>query len=369
MSDGARTGRFAFTGGGTAGHVVPALPVARALRASGHTVLWIGSRSGLEARLVQGQVDGYHGIAAGKLRRYWSWQNLRDAFAVLAGILQALWLVPRLRLDAVFSKGGFVSFPVVFAAWVWRVPVVAHESDRSPGLANRLAYPFIQALCTNFPEVPTRFDGPVEHTGTPLRQQLLDGDAERGRAFLFPDVAADAPPLPLLLITGGSLGADRLNAAVADAIEPLCSRYRVAHVCGPGKVPAGNLPGGDLLANYRALEFVTDAWGDVLAAADLVVSRAGANALFELLELRKPTLFVPLSLAASRGDQIENAAYARDQGLAEVLSEAELTTDTLIAGIDTLAARAPQLRAALGQLERPDATQRIVTMLVNCAAL
>lgn len=364
MTASARPGRFAFTGGGTAGHVVPALPVARALRASGHEVIWIGSRSGLEARLVQGQVDGYHGIAAGKLRRYWSWQNLRDAFAVLAGIAQALWLVPRLRLDAVFSKGGFVSFPVVLAAWVWRVPVVAHESDRSPGLANRMAYPFIRALCTNFPEVPTRFAGPVEHTGTPLRQELLDGDAARGRAYAFPELGPGAPDLPMLLITGGSLGADRLNAVVAAALEPLCSRYRVVHICGPGKVPLGDLPAG-----YRALEFVSEAWGDVLAAADLVVSRAGANALFELLELGKPTLFVPLSLAASRGDQIENAAYARERGLAQVLSETEMDADSLVAAIDTLAAQAAELRAALAQLERPDATQRIVAMLVNCAAL
>lgn len=353
--------RFLFTGGGTAGHVVPALPVAQALRSAGHSVYWAGSRSGLEERLTADQVDGYHGLAAGKLRRYWSWQNLRDAFAVLLGIVQALRLVHRLQPDVVFSKGGFVSFPVVLAAWLKGIPVIAHESDRTAGLANRLAYPFLKGLCTNFPEAPPGFTGTVVHTGTPLRAALQVGDGEQGRAFLYP-ADASAGGFPVLLITGGSLGADALNSAVRDALPELLQRYRVAHVCGPGKCPPEPWAQG-----YRPLEFVGEAWGDVLAAADLVVSRAGANALFELLELGKPTLFVPLSRAASRGDQIENAAYAQALGLAQVRSEETLTGAVLAADVDALAAAAPQLRDALARLERPDACRLIVSMLLNCA--
>ncbi|MFK7913963.1 MAG: undecaprenyldiphospho-muramoylpentapeptide beta-N-acetylglucosaminyltransferase [Pseudomonadales bacterium] len=352
-----------ITGGGTAGHVVPALPVAQRLREQGHRVSWIGSQSGLEERLVAGAVDDYHGIAAGKLRRYWSWQNVKDAFAVVLGIFQALLKVRRLRPDVVFSKGGFVSFPVVLAAWIWRIPVIAHESDRSPGLANRLSYPFIAHLCTNFPESDTGFAGPVTYTGTPVRQALLEGNAERGRAFLFGAQHQDSPAAPVLLVTGGSLGADRLNAAVLEALPQLCQSWRVVHLCGPGKLPALAEP----IAGYRPFEYLSAEWGDVLAAADLVVSRAGANTLFELLALGKPHLLVPLSLAASRGDQIENADYAQAAGYSQVLQEQDLTAASLVAALTDLAADAAQRRERLAGFQRPDAAALISKLLLDVA--
>lgn len=352
-----------FTGGGTAGHVVPALPVAKALRERGHRISWIGSNSGLEQRLVSGAVDEYQGIAAGKLRRYWSWQNLKDAFAVLLGMLQALVKVGRLRPDVVFSKGGFVSFPVVLAAWVWRIPVIAHESDRSPGLANRLSYPFIAQLCTNFPESDTGFKGPVTYTGTPVRAALLSGSAERGRRFLFGAEAEQQLQPPMLLITGGSLGADRLNETVLAALPELTAQFRIVHLCGPGKLPNLQTP----VHGYLAFEYLTEEWGDVLAAADLVVSRAGANTLFELLALAKPHLLVPLSRAASRGDQIENAEYAQAAGYSAVLAEEDLDPAALVSALQTLISNAPEQRDRLADFQRPDAVALITQILLAAA--
>ena len=312
------------TGGGTAGHVVPAIPVMQQLLEQGHRVSFVGSRSGLEARLLADIDVAYHGIAAGKLRRYASFENLLDAVKVLIGIVEAIVLIGRLRPDVVFSKGGFVSFPVVFAAWLWRVPVVAHESDLTPGLANRLALPFIRALCVNFPETrPQNFNGTVVYTGTPVRQALLEGKPEKGRRWLGVEASR-----PILLVVGGSLGADRLNAVVRASLDKLLPLLEVVLICGPGKASGIERDG------YHEFEFVSEPWGDLLASATLVVSRAGANTLYELLCLAKPNILVPLSRKASRGDQIENAAYAEEQGYSRVLQEEALDPDRLAALVE-----------------------------------
>ncbi|MCB1686063.1 MAG: UDP-N-acetylglucosamine--N-acetylmuramyl-(pentapeptide) pyrophosphoryl-undecaprenol N-acetylglucosamine transferase, partial [Pseudomonadales bacterium] len=293
----------------------------QALLAEGHRVSFVGSRSGLEAQLLGDLPIAYHGIAAGKLRRYLSFENFLDAFKVLFGILEALVLLKRLKADVVFSKGGFVSFPLVLAAGLWRIPVVAHESDLTPGLANRLALPFVHSLCVNFPDTkPARFAGRLICTGTPVRQALLNGSPERGRALLGVDAGRR-----ILLVTGGSLGADRLNAVVRAALPQLLPEADVVLVCGPGKLSGIERTG------FHEFEFVSDAWGDLLACADLVVSRAGANTLYELLCLGKPNILVPLSRKASRGDQIENAAYARRQGFSRVLQEEDLAPQPLVA--------------------------------------
>lgn len=353
---------FVFTGGGTAGHVVPALPVIALLRRSGHRVTFIGSNSGYEERLVGAAADRFVGVPAGKLRRYWSWQNVRDVFFVFAGILASLWHLGRLRPQAVFSKGGFVSLPVVLAAWLWRVPVIVHESDTSPGLANRLAYPFTRTLCVNFPIAPDKlgFRGPVVHVGTPLREGLLLGDAARGRQRL--DISTERP---LVLVTGGSLGADRLNSVVLAAAPTLVERVFLVHICGPGKCP----PLSEWPVGYEAFEFLSEEWGDVLAAADLVVSRAGANTLFELLALRKPHILVPLSAAVSRGDQIENARYAEARGFSRVLNEDRLNAQTLVEAIDAELLKLDERRAALATFTVPPATEQIAELLLDAAGV
>ncbi len=340
-------------GGGSAGHVIPALPVIAAMQTRGARVSYVGTHSGLERELVKDLDVTFHAISAGKLRRYFSWQNFTDVFRIVWGVVQSLVLVGRMRPDVVFSKGGFVSFPVVFAAWLWRIPVVAHESDITPGLANRLVLPFARTLCVSFAQ--TRVDGArakVVHTGTPLRQAIVHGDPEHGRALLGIDDTK-----PLLVVTGGSLGADALNRVVREALPRLLTQYRVLHVCGQGKLADIDAPG------YLQREYVGDGWGDMLVAADVVVSRAGANALFELLTLGKLNLLVPLSAQASRGDQIQNAAYAEGEGYSVVLQEQAFNADSLVHALQELQQHGARYRDALAQFEKVDATAAIVAEL------
>ena len=355
--DRGRLNTVVVTGGGTAGHVVPALPVVEALLATGVEVHFVGSKSGLEERLVAPLGIAYHGIATGKLRRYFSVENVLDALRIPLGVWQAWRLLRRLKPDVLFSKGGFVSFPAVVGAWLNGVAVVAHESDLTPGLANRLAQPFVKCLCVNF-EATAADVRRVVTTGTPVRRALAEGDAERGRSRL-----GIAPDRPLLLVVGGSLGAARLNEVVRASLDTLLEDYVVVHICGPGKLD-------EALADRRGYvqrEFVSDGWGDLIAAADLVVSRAGANALYEWLALRKPHLLVPLPRSASRGDQIENAAYAEAKGWSLVLSEHRLDAATLTSGVAELASRSGEIRERLQAFNARDSVALIVDELVRAA--
>ena len=344
--------RAVVTGGGSAGHVVPALPVIEALLADGWEVSYIGSPTGLEERLVAPLGIAYDSVRSGKLRRYFSLANAVDALRVPWGVLQALRILWRRKPDVVFSKGGFVAFPTVVAAWLLRIPVVAHESDLSPGLANRLSLPFLKTLCVTFSATQAN-RAQVVWTGTPVRQALTQGD--RGKGFA---AAGFSGTRPVIVIVGGSLGATRLNA-VADAARPqLTATFDVLHVRG-----AGNLDPGADAAGYAQREFVADGWGDILAAAAVVVSRAGANALFELLCLGKPNLLVPLPATASRGDQIENAAYAERLGYSVVIQDAELNAAGLVAAVSTLYRDRAVWRRALARFQPPDSVPLITAQL------
>jgi UDP-N-acetylglucosamine--N-acetylmuramyl-(pentapeptide) pyrophosphoryl-undecaprenol N-acetylglucosamine transferase len=346
-------------GGGSAGHVIPTLPVIALMQQAGAEVSYVGTHSGLEENLLSSAGVTFHAISAGKLRRYWSWQNFTDLFRIALGVVQAIALILRRRPDVVFSKGGFVSFPIAFASWLCRVPVVAHESDLTPGLANRLVLPFVATLCVSFPQTKiNRARVRVVHTGTPLRDSILQGDAARGRALLgLQDGLQD--PRPLLVVTGGSLGADALNHVVRRSLSQLTERFVVLHVCGPGKLADVEDPG------YLQREYIDEGWGDILAAADIVLSRAGANALFELLALRKLNLLVPLSAQASRGDQLANAAYAEQQGYSAVLAESELTTGNLLDALADLTERQHEYRHALAKFTLPDAAESIRVELLR----
>lgn len=352
--------RVVAVGGGTAGHVLPAVPVMQRLKQAGHEVMFVGTHSGLEADLLLDYQIPVHAIAAGKLRRYWSWQNLGDVFRVLLGFIQSVVYLLKVRADVVFSKGGFVSFPLVAASWCLRIPVVAHESDLTPGLANRLSMRFVRTLCVSFKQTVEALqdsDVCIVHTGAPLRREILDGDAARGRRAL------DLPEgQSLLLVTGGSMGADVVNHVVREALPQLVRHYAVLHVCGPDKAVSSELEDG---WRYIQKEFVGEGWGDLLAAADVVVSRAGANALFELLALRKRNVLIPLSKKASRGDQIENASIAADAGFSAVIAEEELTPERLLAEVNQIAERAAEYDAALARFELPDAVSTIVAEIMR----
>ena len=351
-----KTKRVVVTGGGTAGHVVPAIPVIERLLEDDIRISFVGSKSGLEERLLESIRVDFHAITTGKLRRYFSVENLLDFFRVFVGIAQAFNLLRKLKPMVVFSKGGYVAFPVVVGAWLNRIPVVAHESDVTPGLANRLSLPFIRSLCLNFPNKQIRAKR-VLMTGTPLREHLMNGDAGRGRVFL--GVGSD---LPILLVVGGSLGAQSINDAVRDVVTGLTQQFFVVHVCGPGNVLVE-------LSNsrYRQFEYINEEWGDVLAAADLVVSRAGANALFELLALRKTNLLIPLSRKASRGDQIENAVMAESHGWSLVLWEENLNPASLMAAIEFIQRDPDYWRKNLNEFQVPDSVNLIYEELAHNA--
>ena len=334
-------GTIAIVGGGSAGHVVPALPVIDELLNRQWQIHFIGTRSGLEERLLDGRQITFHGIAAGKLRRYLDWQNVTDIARILLAVVESLLLLRRIQPKVLFSKGGFVSLPPVFAAWLLRIPVVAHESDLTPGLANRLAAPFVKTFCTSFADTGLgHFRGRVKHTGTPIRPELVAGDGAKGRnTFALGNKE-------ILLVTGGSLGADKLNQVVREALPELLQQYTVVHICGPGKVSGKAQPG------YMEFEYVVDGWADLLDAADVVLSRAGANALFELLTLGKLNLLVPLSAAVSRGDQIANAAYAEQQGYSQVLQESDLSSQSLCQALQRLRDDQQSYESKLAQFQK-----------------
>ena len=310
------------TGGGTAGHVLPAIPVIEKCLKAGWKVSFIGSRSGLEETLLSGTEISFFSIPTGKFRRYFTYKNAFDFFSFCLGVVNSLMILIRIKPNVIFSKGGFVSLPVVIAGWLLRVPILAHESDSSPGLANRISLRFLSTYCTTFPTPNASVmmqKYKVVNTGSPIRHEILSGNADRGRELL--DFADEKP---LLVVTGGSLGAKFLNDKIRQALNPLTKDFNVLHVCGTGNLASIKKSG------YIQKEYVAGHWGDFLAAADLVVSRAGANALLELLSLKKVCVFVPLSRRVSRGDQIENARFVSTNNFGCVLQEEGLTVESFL---------------------------------------
>ncbi|MCL2527702.1 MAG: undecaprenyldiphospho-muramoylpentapeptide beta-N-acetylglucosaminyltransferase, partial [Defluviitaleaceae bacterium] len=290
--------KIILTGGGTAGHVTPNLALLPLLKAEGYEIHYIGSKDGLEKELVEATGIPYYGISAGKLRRYMDVKNITDIFRVIRGFGNAYSILKQIKPDIVFSKGGFVTVPVLTAARVLRIKSVSHESDLTPGLANRLSQPFTSKICVSFPETLAHL--PVHKgvlTGTPIRKELLAGDRIKGLQLCQWSDGGK----PVILVTGGSQGAAAINSGIREILPQLISHYRIIHLCGKGNTTGTNIPG------YLEFEYVKEGLEDLYALADIVVSRAGANTLFELLAMKKPNLLIPLPLESSRGDQILNA--------------------------------------------------------------
>ncbi len=320
--------RIILTGGGSAGHVTPNIALIPKLQELGYDIQYIGSYQGIEKDLIEPFGIPYHGISSGKLRRYFSVQNFTDPFRVLKGLGQAHKLIHDLKPDVIFSKGGFVSVPVVLAGKHNHVPVIIHESDMTPGLANKLAIPGASKVCCNFPETLQHL--PKEKavlTGSPIRQELLSGN--KLAALDFCGFTADKP---VILVIGGSLGAVAVNNAVRSALPKLLENFQVIHLCGKGKMDESLMD----TKGYRQFEYIKDELRDLFALADIVISRAGANAICELLALRKPNLLIPLSANASRGDQILNARSFERQGFSIVLEEEETNDETLLTAVHDL---------------------------------
>lgn len=349
-----------MTGGGTAGHVTPNVALMPALQKEGYEISYIGSYEGIEKRLIEDQGIPYYGISSGKLRRYFDPKNFSDPFKVLKGYSQSKKLLKKIKPDVVFSKGGFVSVPVVMAAKHCKIPAIIHESDLTPGLANRLAIPNATKVCCNFPETLKYL--PEEKavlTGSPIREELLSGNADNAFALCqFEDRSK-----PVILIIGGSSGSRAINTAIHNLLPELVKNYNIIHLCGKGNLE-NTL---NSVSGYAQFEYANQELADMFALADLVISRAGANAICELLALRKPNILIPLPAAVSRGDQILNANSFRSQGFSYVLEEEELTNTTLLEAIEHVTKKRDSYITAMEQSSTRNSIETIIQLIKDAS--
>lgn len=348
--------KIIMTGGGTAGHVTPNIALMPALKEAGFDIEYIGSINGMEKGLIEATGTPYHGISSGKLRRYFDWKNFSDPFRVLKGYGQAVSLMKKIKPDAVFSKGGFVSVPVVLAAKHCHIPAIIHESDITPGLANKIAIKGAKKVCCNFPETMKYL--PADKavlTGSPIRRELFSGNAENAiRLCNFKDHSK-----PVLLIIGGSLGSKIVNEAVRKVLPELLEKFYVIHLCGKGNLD--NSLSGTI--GYAQFEYASSELTDMFALADMAISRAGANSICELLALHKPNILIPLSAAASRGDQVLNANSFKKQGFSYVLEEEHLTAESLLKAVQEVYDNRQKYIDAMAQSGQMDSIGTIVDLI------
>ena len=344
-----------LTGGGTAGHVTPNIALIPTLKAAGYQISYIGSYEGIERKLIEEMGIPYYGISSGKLRRYFDPKNFSDPFRVLKGFHEAKKLLKKLKPDVVFSKGGFVTVPVVIAAKRCKIPAIIHESDMTPGLANKLCIPSATKICCNFPETISHLpEGKANLTGSPIRAELLSGNKDKARKFCgFSD------DKPVVLIIGGSLGAAAVNDAVRKILPQLLPKYNVIHLCGKGKLDE-SLKG---TAGYVQYEYIKKELADLFALADVVISRAGANAICELLALKKPNILIPLPAAASRGDQILNANSFKKQGFSEVIDEEKITDDLLFETINNVYNNRSKYVEAMEKSPQQNGVEAVISLI------
>ena len=392
--------KIVLTGGGTAGHVTPNIALLPSLREAGYEIAYVGSEDGIEKELMLDCGVSYIGVPTGKLRRYFDLKNFTDPFRVIKGFSEARKFLKSYRPDVVFSKGGFVSVPVVRAAASLRIPCVIHESDMTPGLANKLCYSAAAKICCNFPETMEKLPGKkAVLTGTPIRAELFSGDREEGLRIcgfakdavisaaeastastdsaenvprivpeIVPEIAPGIVPdtgKPVLMIMGGSQGAQSVNEAVRKHLDELLRDFRVIHLCGAGKYDASL----DNVEGYRQFEYVKDDLKHLFAAADVIVSRAGANAIFEILALQKPNLLIPLSVG-TRGDQILNARSFEAQGFSKVLVESEeegVLDKKLVSTVRALYSEREKYIAAMAGAGQQNAIPTILDLLNGLA--
>lgn len=352
--------KIVLTGGGTAGHVTPNIALLPKLKEAGYEIYYIGSYEGIERKLIESYDIPYYGISSGKLRRYFDWKNFSDPFKVLKGYGQAISILKKLKPDVVFSKGGFVSVPVVMAAKHCKIPAIIHESDMTPGLANKLAIPSATKVCCNFPETLQYLpEGKAVLTGSPIRSELLKGDKVHALNFIGNFTAKK----PTLMVIGGSIGSVVINDTVRKALPELLKEYQVVHLCGKGNLA----PELDGTQGYVQYEYIKEELNDLFALADIVISRAGANAICELLALHKPNILIPLSAAASRGDQILNARSFEKQGFSYVLEEEKLTEETLLEAIRQVEEKKNSYRKAMEASSRIDSVTKVFELIEEAA--
>lgn len=352
--------KIVLTGGGTAGHVTPNIALLPGLQELGYEISYIGSYEGIEKKLIEEFGISYYGISTGKLRRYLTKENLKEPYRIIKGCREAKKILADIKPDVIFSKGGFVSVPVLRGAKALKIPAIIHESDMTPGLANRLSIPWADKVCYNFPET-------AEHlpknkgvlTGTPLRKELLTGD--KIAALNFTGLSANKP---VIMIIGGSLGSAAINQAVREILPELLKDFQVVHLCGKGKLDESLIN----MSGYVQYEYIKKELADLFALSSLVISRAGANAICELLALKKPNILIPLPKAQSRGDQILNAASFEKQGFSAVLAEETLTNEQLLSTIRTVYEKREQYITTMTNAQTIPSIDRILDLIEEAVA-
>ncbi len=353
--------KIILTGGGTAGHVTPNIALLPALKAAGYEVVYIGSKNGMEKGLIEACGIKYYGISTGKMRRSKNIKaiatNSADLFRVVKGLGDACSVIRKEKPDIIFSKGGFVSVPVAIAGFLSHIPVVAHESDITPGLANKLALPFADKVCCTFPEAMKYIKGSKGVvTGTPIRSELFKGDRAAGLNMCGFDGSK-----PVILVMGGSQGSVKINGCLRDILPELTEKYNIVHLCGKG-----NLDSTIQNASYKQFEYISKELKDLFAAADMIISRAGSNSICEFLALHKPMLLIPLSKAASRGDQILNALSFMEHGFAAVLQEDELNGNTLAKEINSLYNNRIRYISTMENSSQSKGVEKVISVIVEC---
>lgn len=351
--------KIILTGGGTAGHVTPNIALIPRLRELDYDIHYIGSFDGIERKLIEDIGIPYYPIHTGKLRRYFDVKNFTDPFRVIKGGAEAKQLIKEIKPNIIFSKGGFVSVPVVKAAQSQRVPVIIHESDMTPGLANKLSFSSADKVCCNFPETLQYLPSDkAVVTGSPIREELLRGSSEAGYRFCGFDKSK-----PVLMVIGGSIGAGPINDVIHGILPELLKRYQVVHLCGKGKTNPkyANTPG------YAQFEYLSEELPDIFAMADLIISRAGANSICEILALCKPNILIPLSAKASRGDQLLNAASFEAQGFSKVLQEEELSGQVLMDTIREVFQDSDKYYQRMSKSSQSDAVSMVISLIEELA--
>lgn len=352
--------KIVLTGGGTAGHVTPNIAMLPSLTEAGFEVHYIGSYNGIEKELIENIGIPYYGISSGKLRRYFDVKNFSDPFRVIKGFGEANHILKKIKPDIVFSKGGFVSVPVVLAAKKNHIPAIIHESDMTPGLANKICIPAANKVCCNFKET---FDllpeGKAVLTGTPIRKELFEGNKEAAA-----NLCGLSTDVPTILVIGGSSGSVVINNAIRECLDDILKDFQIIHLCGKGNL------NDDLSEKkgYIQFEYISKELRDLFALSDLVISRAGANAICELLALKKPNILIPLSKAASRGDQILNAKSFKKNGFSYVIEEEELSSTSLMNAIRDVSKHKDEYIKAMNESEMSDSIGTIMKLINELTA-
>lgn len=351
--------KIVLTGGGTAGHVTPNIALLPGLKELGYEIHYIGSYEGIESKLIADFDIPYYGIATGKFRRYLDPKNLTDPFRVIKGYTEARKILKQIQPDIIFSKGGYVSVPVVRAAASLKIPCIIHESDMTPGLANKLCTPVAEKVCCNFPETMQYIpEDKAILTGSPIREEL-----SKGNKIAALDLCGFDANTPVIMVIGGSLGAANVNKAVRDALPELLKDFQVVHICGKDKIDNMLLT----TKGYKQFEYVKAELKDIFAMADVVISRAGANAICELLALKKPNVLIPL-MAGSRGDQILNAKSFESQGYSKVLMEDDITNQLLVDTIHELYFNKRTYIESMSNSHQQNAIKTIISLIEETVA-